>query len=110
LTYCLGIFVINSKFHHDYYVDDWFGWRANFLVLVVISIILIIYFYSLPETKLQTCDKSKLEKINELVFIIFKDPKIFGSSWIVAAVNGVLFSADQRGDTNEKMIVEFKVR
>lgn len=75
------------------YVNDWFGWRANFSVLVIMSIMLFIYcLCSLPETKPQSNNGSKPVKISELALVLFRDPKILGSSWIVAAVNGVLFS------------------
>ncbi len=75
------------------YVNDWFGWKANFFVLVIMSIVLfIVSFYSLPETKAATNEIVKPVKISELALALIKDPKVLGSGFIIAAVNGILFS------------------
>lgn len=75
------------------YVNDWFGWKANFLILVILSFILLLYSYmALPETKIKNNDAQKPAKLFDVAFSLCTDKRIIGCTWLVAAINGILFS------------------
>ncbi len=74
------------------YVNDWFGWRANFMTLVLIGV--AVFFYALcalPETKPKVLSYQP-KKLRAVVLLLLKDPFVLGSAWIVGAINGILFS------------------
>jgi MFS family permease len=73
------------------YLTQWFNWRANFslLLFIGISIIILAYFY-LPETQHQQYTQKK--KINEVLLMLVQDKYVLGCVWLVAAINGILFS------------------
>ncbi len=75
------------------YVSQWLGWRANFTVLLMVGLALILYsFIALPETKSTQVQQKKIVKTNKLAIQFIKDPKVLGCIWIVGAINGLLFS------------------
>ena len=73
------------------FLTQWFGWRANFSLLVVIGIVLIIFSKKyLPETRNSTVTEKK--KIFEVMIMLLKDKYFLGCTWLVAAVIGMLYS------------------
>ncbi len=73
------------------YLTQWFDWRANFSFLLLLGIsIFILVSMCLPETH----NKSSAQKVSltEVFKVLLKDKYVVGCIWLVAAVNGVLFS------------------
>ena len=72
------------------FLDQMFGFKIVFLSLVVMSIGIFLYTFSLPETKTD----SVTNKIN--VFSVFKklitNPKVVTYGLLIGGANGVLFS------------------
>lgn len=77
------------------YINEWFDWRANFTVLVILSILIFIYaFFTLPETlrKNHPTQVKSTIKLFEVGLKMLKDKHVLGCTWLIAAVNGLLFS------------------
>lgn len=73
------------------YLTEWLHWRANFALLVIIGVLLCITAsYQLPETLCR--NKAPKVTIRAVVRQFMTDKKILSSIWLVAAINGVLFS------------------
>lgn len=77
------------------YINEWFDWRANFTVLVILSVLIFFYtLFRLPETRTKqppSVVKSPI-KLFEVGLRLLKDKRVLGSTWLIAAVNGILFS------------------
>lgn len=75
------------------YINEWFGWRANFTVLIFMSIALYIYSYrNLPETRPMTFSNYQTIKTIKVAYVLMKDMRVVGCAYIVGAINGILFS------------------
>lgn len=73
------------------YVNDWFGWRANFIVLILMTIGLCIYTYRrLPETRIHHNTQSV--KVSQAFYALIRDKHVLGCACIIGAINGILFS------------------
>ncbi|MEY9974736.1 Bcr/CflA subfamily drug resistance transporter [Lysinibacillus sp. RC46] len=73
------------------WVDQGFGFRAVFFVLVAMSILLFIYaYFRLPETT----DKSTRKRIAifPVVKRIISSPRVLAFGLLIGGINGVLFS------------------
>lgn len=73
------------------WVDQAFGFRAVFFVLVAMSILLFIYaYFRLPETT----DKSMRKRITifPVVRRIISSPRVLAFGLLIGGINGVLFS------------------
>ena len=74
------------------YINEWFGWRANFTFLILMGLaLLVISFACLPETlhKQVSYEKPKTLKVLRL---LIKDKQVWGSMLLVGIINGLLFS------------------
>lgn len=72
-------------------IDQFFGWRAIFLVLICIGILVLLAVYLLlPETHDVTTQSSTsmLAVTKQLI----QDPRVIGFGILVAAANGIQFS------------------
>ncbi|MEM9243387.1 MAG: multidrug effflux MFS transporter [Pseudomonadota bacterium] len=73
------------------YLTQWFNWRANFALLVIIGISLLLLAYTcLPETLVKTTEKKP--GLRPIFLLLIKDKYVLASAWLVAAINGILFS------------------
>jgi Bcr/CflA subfamily drug resistance transporter len=73
------------------YLTQWLGWRSNFTLLFVIGCLMLLMTYRhLPET-LKTTSTQRI-KIYDVFIQLIKDKRVIGCTWIIAAVNGILFS------------------
>lgn len=72
------------------WVDQWLGFRAVFLTLVVMSVAIFMYTWgSLPETRVSTSSNvSTLSVARRLV----SDRRVWGFGFLIGATNGILFS------------------
>jgi len=74
------------------YINEWFGWRANFAVLVCMGLgLFIISLMRLPETLHKQSHDQKPETL-KVMRLLIKDKQVWGSMWLVGAINGLLFS------------------
>jgi len=73
------------------YLTEWLGWRSNFTLLLMIGCLMLLLSYKhLPET-LKTTSTHRI-KIHDVLIQLIKDKRVLGCMWLVAAVNGILFS------------------
>jgi Bcr/CflA subfamily drug resistance transporter len=73
------------------YLTQWFGWRANFGLLLVLAVgIMVCACVALPETRVQS--QQQKSKVREVFLLLFKDSYFLACVWLVAVVNGILFS------------------
>jgi Bcr/CflA subfamily drug resistance transporter len=74
------------------FISEFFGWRANFWVLSILSIILSFWcFLSLPETRPKQLERLSINNINLLFANMIKSPVIWGHILLISATNGILF-------------------
>ena len=74
------------------YVSDWFGWRANFTVLIIMTLLLLVYTWCrLPETKPNHPPQHVPMKIGKACLLLIRDKHVLGCAWIIGAINGILF-------------------
>lgn len=72
-------------------VDQYLGFRAVFLVLVCMSIVIFCYaFLCLPET--YQVEKRVQVKLLPLIKRLLTDPKVMTYGFLIGAINGILFS------------------
>lgn len=75
------------------YIDQFFSWQANFLVLIFIGIALLIRsFFSLSETKPVDMPKVDFASLYKLLVKMIQDKHIIASALLIGACNGILFS------------------
>jgi Bcr/CflA subfamily drug resistance transporter len=73
------------------YIDELWGFYANFMVLLLMGIALFVYaFRALPETKADTLAPST--NLLKLGRRMFRDRTIWAWAFLLAACNGILFS------------------
>jgi Bcr/CflA subfamily drug resistance transporter len=73
------------------YLTQWFDWRSNFLLLVIVGILSFAVTWAyLPETRFP--HSGPTHKISAVFRLILQDKYLLGCIWLVAAVNGILFS------------------
>lgn len=81
------------------YLTQWFGWRSNFMLLVLMGAgLLWAALFKLPETRVK--QSSSEGKGKQLLFVfkkILKDRQILVNIWIVGAATGILFSYYAQG-------------
>lgn len=74
------------------YLTQFFSWRANFTLLTMIGISLYCsVFLCLPET-LQVHASNSKSSIRKIGLTMIRDKRVLGFIWLVAVVNGFLFS------------------
>lgn len=74
------------------YVSDWFGWRANFVVLILMTVGLYRYTHRrLPETKPDTEPHARPIKMTQAIYQLITDGRVLGCVCIIGAINSVLF-------------------
>lgn len=74
------------------FISEFMGWRANFWVLAILSIILSVWsFLSLPETRSQPIKQLSLGKIRLLFLDMIKSRILWGHVLLIGATNGILF-------------------
>lgn len=73
------------------WVDQSFGLRAVFLVLIIMSVSILVYTWSsLPETK--RSDSPAGSNISSVVRRLITDARVWGFGFLIGATNGILFS------------------
>lgn len=74
------------------FLSEFYGWRANFWALVILSVILTIWTYkSLPETRPAQVSKFSINKMHLLFIEMFKSRALWGHVFLIGATNGILF-------------------
>lgn len=76
------------------YVSDWFGWRANFAVLIIMTLALGLYvWFRLPETR-PSITAMAINKVTmgSVLLRLLRDKRVLSCAWIIGAINGILFS------------------
>lgn len=73
------------------FVDQYWGFRAVFFVLVMMSVLIFCYaFFRLPETF--EVSKRVPVKIVPIIRRLLRSPKVLTYGFLIGAINGVLFS------------------
>ncbi|MDP1881060.1 MAG: multidrug effflux MFS transporter [Parachlamydiaceae bacterium] len=73
-------------------ISEFFGWRANFWVLMILAICLTLWsFLSLPETRPGNIQRLSRNKISLLFVDMIKNRTIWGHILLIGATNGILF-------------------
>ncbi|MCR8642926.1 multidrug effflux MFS transporter [Paenibacillus sp. N1-5-1-14] len=73
------------------WIDQWFGFRAVFMTLIVMCVAVFAYTWtSLPETR----NAASITKTSSLAVarIMFTDRRIWAFGFLIGATNGILFS------------------
>jgi Bcr/CflA subfamily drug resistance transporter len=75
-------------------VDQYFGWRANFFVLVLMGILLGgVCVLCLPETRpVSHVKRNHLIEFVHLLMQMSRDPRIYTYTLLIAGCNGIVFS------------------
>ena len=74
------------------FISEFYGWRANFWVLTILSVLLSIWsFFSLPETRPGHIARLSMNKISLLFIEMIKSRALWGHILLIGATNGVLF-------------------
>lgn len=74
------------------FISEFYGWRANFWVLAILSVILAIWsFLSLPETRPEHISRLSMNKISDLFIEMIKSRALWGYTLLIGATNGILF-------------------
>lgn len=75
------------------YIDQFFGWNANFIVLIAIGVALFIYCYlTLAETSPKLCMEQGFKNFNLMAKKMSQDIRILGFAFLIGGCNGILFS------------------
>ena len=73
-------------------ISEFYGWRANFLVLTILSIFLVVWsFLSLPETRPKNICRLPLNKVFHLFTEMTKSRALWGYILLIGATNGIIF-------------------
>jgi Bcr/CflA subfamily drug resistance transporter len=73
------------------YLTQWFNWRSNFLLLVLLGAVLIVSCaLKLPETR--NAPIAQREKILAVAVKLLHDKHVLICIWLVGVVNGFMFS------------------
>lgn len=73
-------------------ISEFYGWRANFWVLAILSVFLFVWsFVSLPETRPGNIIRLSLSKISLLFIEMTRSRALWGHILLIGATNGVLF-------------------
>jgi Bcr/CflA subfamily drug resistance transporter len=74
------------------FISEFWGWRANFWVLVVFAVVLFIWsFRSLPETRPAHIVRLSLAQVGDLAMTMLKSRVLWGHVILIASTNGILF-------------------
>lgn len=74
------------------FISEYMGWRANFWVLVIVSLFLGIWsFLSLPETRPQYSKCLFSDTIRHLLVEMFSSRILWGHILLISATNGIVF-------------------
>lgn len=74
------------------FISEYMGWRANFAVLAVISLLLVIWVLgALPETRPQGLKRVSLRMILDLGREMFQSRALWGHVLLIGATNGIIF-------------------
>ncbi len=76
------------------FLVQYFAWTANFVALLVMGVLLLVYNYtSLPESHPDLVNaKTQTPKWMEIAIRLAKDKRVWGCAIIVAGFNGIYFS------------------
>ena len=76
------------------FIDEYYSWDANFVVLAVMGLVLICRcYFSLPETRPEKIPgQLTTESLSQLTWRMIKDKHVLGCALIIGACNGILFS------------------
>jgi len=73
------------------YVSEYFGWRANFLLLSCLSVVLLLWtFWALPETR-PLKQPLTITPMANLFYQMLKNRNLWGHVLLISATNGILF-------------------
>lgn len=73
------------------WIDQWLGFRAVFMILIVMSVAIFVYtWFSLPETR----DAVSITKTSSFAVArrMITDSRIWAFGFLIGATNGILFS------------------
>lgn len=74
------------------FISEFFGWRANFLVLVILAIVISIWsILALPETRPSHIERISISKISLLFRSMMKSLVFWGHVLLIGATNGIIF-------------------
>lgn len=74
------------------FISEYAGWRANFEVLTVLSVVLLSWsYFSLPETRPAECKQVGFAQLKELAREMLVSSKLWGHILLIGATNGILF-------------------
>lgn len=74
------------------FITEFYGWRANFWVLVTFSVFLSIWsFLSLPETRPVHISRLSMNKVSLLFIEMTRSRPLWGHILLIGATNGILF-------------------
>ncbi|MCE5318168.1 MAG: multidrug effflux MFS transporter [Parachlamydia sp.] len=74
------------------YISEYLGWRANFWVLALLAVVLVIWtFMALPETRPARLATLSLYKIGQLFRDMMCSNALWGHILLIGAANGILF-------------------
>ncbi|MBS4168737.1 multidrug effflux MFS transporter [Parachlamydia sp. AcF125] len=75
------------------YMDQLFGWNANFYALLIMGVCILIYCWkSLPETRPTNGSGQGVEMVVRTAKKMVGDYKIWGYTFLIGGSNGILFS------------------
>jgi Bcr/CflA subfamily drug resistance transporter len=73
-------------------ISEFFGWRVNFGVLVVLAVALFAWsFYTLPETRPAHLSRVSMRQIRRLLAEMGSSRILWGHIFLISATNGILF-------------------
>lgn len=74
------------------FLSEFLGWRANFWVLTILSIILGVWsFLSLPETRPKHIKRISTDQLRLLFMNMIKSRVLWGHVLLISAANGIIF-------------------
>ncbi|MBA2726644.1 MAG: multidrug effflux MFS transporter [Parachlamydiaceae bacterium] len=74
------------------FISETFGWRGNFWILTVISVVLYLWtFFKLPETRPLHIKSLSLNKVANLFYEMICNRFLIGHILLIGATNGILF-------------------
>lgn len=74
------------------FISEYAGWRANFEVLTVLSVVLLAWaYFSLPETRPAECKHVGFAQLKGLAGEMLSSSELWGHILLIGATNGILF-------------------
>lgn len=73
-------------------ITQYFGWRANFIFLSILSGVLLIWtFLSLKETRPEKMPLLSFSQLKALIFSMLSSKQLWGHILLISGTNGILF-------------------